>query len=300
MDPQLGNRIVLLQNPTAFVTWVDHRTSRLNSARHAISQNLCERGQVVFWIDQFDGPDGSLPDANVWNFELGNAEANGWGNRELQYYTSLPDNVSQNGDGQLHVTATMRPDSADYPCWNGQQCPYGSARITTKGKVALVTGRAEARISLPSGVGLWGAFWMLGENGNAWPACGEIDVMEWVGSTPNSVFGTIHGPGFSGENGLSGRVDTVEQLASDYHLYAIEKSATEVIWLMDDQPYHRITQDSLPVGTKWVFADPYYLLLNLAVGGWWPGDPTVDTEFPASMVVDYVSLRGDIALSDHN
>ncbi len=241
----------------------------------------------LLWSDEFDGPAGASPDPAFWNIEIGNREASGWGNRELQYYTQSPENVCLDGLGHLIVQAREVPEDerGALPCWNGKDCRYTSARLNTRGKVEFTYGKAEARLTLPSGVGLWPAFWSLAEG--PWPQSGEIDIMEWIGRTPDTLYATVHGPGYSGAAGPQGKRPLDPSPA---HTYGLIKRPDELIWQLDGEDYHRLTPADLPVGTKWVFERPFHLLLNFAVGGDWPGPPADDIQFPQTLTADYVRL----------
>ncbi|WP_412029366.1 family 16 glycosylhydrolase [Deinococcus yunweiensis] len=240
---------------------------------------------TLVWSDEFGGPAGSQPAAKWWNYDLGNEEQSGWGNNELQYYTNNPANVRLDGQGFLEIWA--RKNSAELWCFNGYACPYTSARLTTRGRVQFTYGKVEARMSLPQGQGYWPAFWMLGE-GLRWPERGEVDVMEFVGKTPTTIYGTLHGPGYSGGQGLT-KGQSVQNV-SGYHTYTVIKRRDEIVWLLDGQPYHRVTPQDIPKGSEWVFDRPMHLLLNLAVGGNWPGSPDATTKFPGVLKVDYVRV----------
>lgn len=244
-------------------------------------------GWKVVFADEFDGPDGSPIDTTKWTAETG---GEGWGNAELEYYTDSTANARQE-QGSLVITATT--EGADqHNCWYGA-CQYTSARLITRGKFEFTHGRVEARIQVPRGQGIWPAFWMLGSDiGDVgWPQCGEIDVMENVGKEPSIVHGTIHGPGYSGANGLSNS-HTLEgaALADDYHLYAVEWEPEEIRFYFDDVLYGTQTSASVPAGGAWVYEHPFFLLLNVAVGGYWPGSPDGTTTFPQQMRVDYVRV----------
>ena len=154
--------------------------------------------------------------------------------------------------------------------------------------VSFSQGKLEARIKVPPGVGLWPAFWTLGEG--PWPSAGEIDVMEWIGKTPNTVYATVHGPGYSGANGVGKPLSQAAPYSDGFHVFTVIKRPNEIIWQVDGQEFHRVTPASLPSGSAWVFERPYFLLLNLAVGGDWPGSPDSSTPFPATMQVDYVRI----------
>lgn len=230
------------------------------------------------WSDEFDAAAGTSIDGDDWNFDLG---AGGWGNNELQTYTNNTNNVAHDGAGNLVITARK----------NGNN--YTSGRIHTLGKVEQTYGRVEARIKVPTGQGVWPAFWMLGADfpDVGWPRTGEIDIMEHIGSAPDTVHGTIHGPGYSGGNGRSGSYTLPNNGAfpDDFHTFAVEWLPNEIKWYVDDQLYHtRTPQD---VGENdWVFDHDFFVIFNVAVGGNWPGYPDASTSFPQQMKVDYVRM----------
>jgi beta-glucanase (GH16 family) len=240
---------------------------------------------TLSWSDEFNGPDGSAPDSTKWGYDLG---GNGWGNNELECYTNRLENAQIQG-GNLVITALQE---------NGFQCSdstvrdYTSARLLTKGKFSQAYGRFEARIKIPYGQGMWPAFWMLGNNIDSvsWPACGEIDVMENIGPEPAMLYGSIHGPGYIGGTGLS-RTYTLSSgaLADDFHVYAVEWETNVVRFYMDNTLYGSFTPSNLPQGAVWEFNHPFFILLNVAVGGW-PGPPDNTTVFPQTMLVDYVRV----------
>ena len=239
------------------------------------------------WHDDFNQPVGSGPNPAFWTHDLGD---NGWGNAELEIYTDSRENSFVTADpdatdGKALVIRAIR--TAD-----GR---YTSARIKTQGKYAATGGRIEARMKLPRGQGIWPAFWMLGESISTiqWPACGEIDIMEVPGHEPDKLHSTIHGPGYSGNHGLT-KFTTLPAGAtfSDaYHIFAVDWSPDKVEWSLDGQVYHTLTAAHLPAGAKWVFdGAPFFLLLNLAVGGHWPGYPDATTTFPQELRIDYVRV----------
>ena len=238
-------------------------------------------GWTLAWADEFTQADGSSPDPTKWVYDTG---AGGWGNSELEYYTSRTNNVRIEG-GKLVVEARQE---------NYLGSSYTSARLKTKGKVSWTYGRIEARIKIPAGQGIWPAFWMLGTNIDSvpWPNCGEIDVMENIGREPTLVHGTVHGPGYSGGSAVGGpyALPGGAPFASDFHIYAVEWTTNQMKWFVDGQQYFSITPASLPGGTTWVFTQPQFILLNLAVGGQWPGNPDGTTTFPQRMTVDYVRV----------
>jgi beta-glucanase (GH16 family) len=245
-------------------------------------------GWTLTWSDEFNGANGSAVDSNNWSYDTGGG---GWGNNELEYYTSGTSNaVVENG--ALVITATQAGASG-YSCWYGP-CQYTSARLNTAGHFAQQYGLFEARIKIPAGQGVWPAFWMLGNNiGSAgWPGCGEIDVMENIGSTPASSYGTTHGPGpgsYPG-TGLSGAYNAGVQLSDDFHIYSTEWSSSSVQFYVDGNLYWTVTPSQLPAGATWVFDQPFFILLNFAVGGNWPGSPNGSSSWPQQMVVDYVRV----------
>ena len=240
------------------------------------------------WADEFSGAAGSKPDPAKWTYDLG---GNGWGNRELEKYTDRPENASLDGEGHLVIRAIKDAEGR-----------FTSARLKTQGLFSFAYGRAEARMKLPRGQGIWPAFWMLGDNVKQvrWPACGEIDVMENLGREPAIVHGTIHGPGYSGKSGITAQY-TVEGmgLADDFHVFAVEWKPERIDFLVDGHIYETITPAALPKGAKWVYDHPFFLLLNLAVGGAWPGNPDASTLFPQELVVDYVRVY-EVAKHDLN
>lgn len=243
-------------------------------------------GWTLVWSDEFDGPAGQAPDTRFWGQNIGNGEHQGWGNQELAYYTAAPRNAALDGEGMLVIRA-LRERSAG-PCWNAPACAFTSGRLLTQNKVSFSHGKVEARIQVPAGKGIWPAFWALAQG--SWPDNGEIDIMEFVGKEPRTVYGTVHGPGYSGAQGV-GKGLTLDTPVSDgFHVFSIVKRPYEIEWFVDGRSFHRLTPDRLPAGKNWVFERPYFLILNLAVGGHWPGPPDADTPFPASMRVDYVRL----------
>jgi beta-glucanase (GH16 family) len=243
---------------------------------------------TLIWSDEFNGRAGTQPADQFWNYDVGNEDQHGWGNKELEYYTRSPDNVRLDGQGNLEIWA--RKNAADLWCWNGYACPYTSARLTTVAKVQFTYGKVEARIQTPPGQGYWPAFWALGTGKASWPSNGEIDIMERIGKTPNTVYGTLHGPGYSGSQGVSGQTELLAPVSGSFHTYTLIKRPGDLTWLLDGREYHHVTDRDIPAGKQWVFDAPFYLLLNLAVGGNWPGPPTASTVFPGVMKVDYVRV----------
>jgi beta-glucanase (GH16 family) len=246
---------------------------------------------TLAWSDEFNGPAGSAVDGTRWAFETGNG-SNGWGNHELEYYTNTTKNAAMDGAGNLVITAYRETLGSKFRCWNGV-CQYTSARLKTQGKFEQAYGRFEARMRLPYGQGLWPAFWMLGNNiaRAGWPTCGEIDIMENIGREPSLVHGTIHGPGYSGAAGIGAPYALTSGAFSDgFHVFAVEWEPNQIRWYVDGNLYQSRTPADLPPGSAWVFDHPFFMLLNLAVGGYWPGDPDATTAFPQKMYVDYVRV----------
>ncbi|HEX2443916.1 MAG TPA: carbohydrate binding domain-containing protein [Vicinamibacterales bacterium] len=247
----------------------------------------------LLWSDEFRGTSGTPPDPSVWNHEIGDGTANnipGWGNTELQYYTADPANAAHDGRGNLVITA--RAADGTLACYYGP-CQYTSARLTTLGKREVGYGRVEARVRLPRGAGLWPAFWSMGTDlpQVGWPQTGEIDIMEWVGRQPTQIFGTIHGPGYSGGASFGGVRDFGRDISNETHVFAVEREPGEIRWYVDGILYHRATPaDVAP--NQWVFDHPFFLLLNMAVGGNFGGPVGADTVFPQSIAVDYVRVYG--------
>jgi beta-glucanase (GH16 family) len=241
---------------------------------------------TLAWSDEFNGAAGPV-DAAKWVADTG---GHGWGNQERQYYTAGA-NATVDGNGHLVITARTNTDSS-YRCWYGA-CRYTSARLKTKGLYEPTYGRVEARLRVPRGQGIWPAFWMLGADIDqvGWPQSGEIDVMENIGREPQMVHGTVHGPGYSGASGIGGAYTiTTGAFADDFHVFSVVWSASEIRWLVDGTEYRRLTPSGLPSGAAWVFDHPFFMLLNVAVGGAWPGEPDSTLSMPQQMVVDYVRV----------
>jgi beta-glucanase (GH16 family) len=245
-------------------------------------------GFQLLWSDEFNQTDGTGPDAGKWVHALGDK---GWGNKELENYTDRLPNASVVSDPlaldgkALQIKAIKEADGT-----------YNSARLLTKGKFSFKYGWAEARLRLPYGQGIWPAFWMLGMESDygGWPHCGEIDIMENIGKVADQPIchGTIHGPGYSGDRGLTSvyTLPNGEKFKEAYHLFAVEWTVNKIKFYVDGHLYKTRVPADLPTGTKWVFDHPFYLLLNLAVGGQWPGYPDSSTVFPQTLMVDYVRV----------
>jgi len=239
-------------------------------------------GWRLVWSDEFDGPSGGAPDDTKWGYDVG---GNGWGNSELEFYTARRDNSALDGAGHLVIT-TLRET------YMGRD--YTSARLLTKGKLTQAYGRFEARIKIPGTQGIWPAFWALGADIDtvSWPTCGEIDIMENIGREPGVNHGTLHGPGYSGGAGLTGQYTLPggAALSADFHTYAIEWETAAIRFYVDDHLYETRTPADVPAGDRWVYDHPFFLLLNVAVGGAFPGAPDATIVLPQTMTVDYVRV----------
>jgi beta-glucanase (GH16 family) len=245
----------------------------------------------LVWKDEFNGPAGKVPDARHWTPEVGDGTANGipgWGNNELEYYTANPENASTNGRGQLAITA--RAADGSLTCYYGP-CQYTSGRYISQYKAEFAYGRIEARVKVPAGAGTWPAFWSLGANiGDVgWPQSGEIDIMEFVGRVPNEVFGTIHGPGYSGGASFGGTHDFGAPVSDGFHTFAIQWQPDRIDWYVDDILYHTATPANV-APNQWVFNHSFYLIMNMAVGGYFGGPVDPNVPFPRTMLVDYVRV----------
>lgn len=235
----------------------------------------------LVWSDEFDGPDGSPPDPEKWYYALGGG---GWGNGEWQLYTDRVENARQE-QGNLIIEARKEE-------YQGKE--YTSARIFSIKENSWTYGRFEARAKLPIGQGIWPAIWMLsaGKYGD-WPKSGEIDIMELIGKEPSTVYGTLHYGSPHELNGGSYMLQDGSTFADDYHLFAVEWEPDEIRWYADGYLYHKTDKwfTSSPKGTfPAPFDQPFHWILNVAVGGNWPGLPDETTPFPAKMYVDYVRV----------
>lgn len=266
----LNQGAVLYANRSSIDTWETFRISQFGGSAPSSGYTR------LVWSDEFNGT--SLDTSN-WTYEIGTG-SNGWGNNELQYYTSRPENIRVSG-GNLIITA--RRES-----YGGMN--YTSARIKTQDKRTFTYGRVEARIKIPTGKGLWPAFWMLGNNISqvSWPYCGEIDIMEHV-NNEGVTHGTIHWSDHNGNYAYYGGPTPWNLDFSQYHVYAIEWSPTSIKWFVDGNQFWEANIANSINGTD-EFHKPFFILLNLAVGGNWPGSPDGSTPFPAEMLVDYVRV----------
>ncbi len=243
----------------------------------------------LVWADEFDS--NGTPDPTKWNLVTGDGTEQGipgWGNNELQTYTDRPENVTVQ-NGILIITAKKER-------FEGKS--YTSARIHTKGLYEQKYGRFEARIKVPTGKGIWPAFWLLGDDDGeklVWPQVGEIDIMEYLGDKPTTMFGTVHGPGYSGGTSISKEYNLANnRFDNGFHIFGIEWSPNRINFYVDGDLYQSLTQEHISEETngkgEWVFNRPFYIILNIAVGGNLPGSPNEDTSFPQRMLVDYVRV----------
>jgi beta-glucanase (GH16 family) len=244
-------------------------------------------GWKLVWSDEFSASDGSAPDAAKWAYDLG---GNGWGNREVETYTSRLENA-QIQNGNLVITSRKeRFTGAD-----GIVRDYTSARLKTQNIFSQAYGRFEARIKIPKGAGMWPAFWTLGNDitQKGWPKCGEIDIMENIGREPGINHGSLHGPSSVAlTSDLTGTLvlPVGQSLGDGFHVYAMEWEPGTVRFYLDSNNYAAFTRSQWPTGGEWVFDHPFFMILNLAVGGAWPGNPDETTQFPQQMLVDYVRV----------
>ncbi len=231
------------------------------------------------WSDEFNYT--GLPDSSKWHYDVG---GHGWGNNELQYYTAKDTATAKVENGVLKIIAQKQ---------NKENREYISAKLLTRGKAEFQYGRIEVRAKLPSGRGTWPAIWMLGKNIKeaGWPACGEIDIMEHVGYNKDSIFGTIHTGSYNHVKGTQkGKGVFISDPYTQFHVYAIDWTAEKIDFLLDGVLYYRIVNEHLTV-KEWPLDQPFYLILNLAIGGNWGGKFGVDdARFPAVMEVDWVRI----------
>lgn len=243
-------------------------------------------GWSLSWSDEFDRPEGSGVDRAKWVTETGGG---GWGNRELQTYTDRTKNARIEGGNLVIHTLRERFTGTDNITRD-----YTSARIKTQGKFEQTYGRFEARIKVARGQGIWSAFWLLGADitTKGWAECGEIDIMEVIGREPSKAFGTLHGPGYSGANALPSTLVLPDgkKLADAFHVYAVEWEPQAIRWYLDEELYATKTPADVPAGKRWVYDHPFFILLNVAVGGDFPGSPDATSTYPQTMKVDYVRV----------
>ena len=235
----------------------------------------------LVWSDEFNN--NGLPDSSKWQFET-HGNSYGWGNSEKQFYTSGDTANAIVKNGMLHIIAKKE---------NRENKEYTSARLSTSGKYHFLYGRIDVKAKLPAGRGTWPAIWMLGQNIGAfkWPACGEIDIMEHVGYEKDSLHGTVHTAAYNHIKGTQkGKAVFLDHPYTRFHLYSVIWTKEKVEFLLDDKVYHSFKNEHLTTD-EWPFDAPFYIILNLAIGGNWGGKKGIDDSvFPATMLVDYVRV----------
>ena len=242
----------------------------------------------TLFSDTFDGPAGQAPSSLSWSHDVG---GDGYGNHERQYYTGRPANAALDGAGHLSITALRE----QYTGSDGVTRNFTSARLKTAGRFSFQYGTVEARIKVPRGPGLWPAFWALGSNFDTvgWPLCGELDVMENIGGQPRTSHATAHGGTTDGDAWQAGgKLRLSKALGRKYRTYRLVWGPSAVMMSIGGRIYSSVSTADIPPGARWNFNHSFYLLLDLAVGGDWPGPPTDETTFPAVMSVDSVTVRG--------
>ena len=243
-------------------------------AAHCCFTAQADSGPVAEWplVEDFSGPAGAPPNSDLWTIDVGSSAEHGWEQGSLQTYTDSPDNVRLDGEGHLVLEARRSGDT------------YTSGRIVTRGKMAFPFGTITARIKFPAGKGIWPAFWMLGSDIDAvgWPECGEIDIMEIVNDA-TTYHVSLHGP-----NTKIGESGSIGDLSTDFHNYWLTRRADSIVAGVDDTTLAAFSPASLPQDAPWVFNGPMFVLLNVAVGGDWPGSPNASTPWPAAMTVDWL------------
>ncbi|MFJ6215183.1 family 16 glycosylhydrolase, partial [Streptomyces sp. NPDC092296] len=248
----------------------------------------------LVWSDEFNGPSGTAPDNSKWTADPGPGV-----NGELEYYTTGNKNTYQDGNGNLVLEARkeVTPGSACPPdsLTGSTTCQYTSGRINTSDHLNFTYGHVEARIKVTGTQGFWPAFWMLGSNfktGTPWPYSGEIDIMEHVGKVPDTVYSTLHAPAYNGGNGYGSPYTLPGQdFSAAFHTYAVDWDSSHMTFSVDGNAFFTVDRTALEK-TKgpWVYDHPFYIILNNAVGGDWPGYPDASTVFPQKMLVDYVRV----------
>jgi beta-glucanase (GH16 family) len=264
------------------------------TAPPALPPNVTFPATHLVWSDEFNGAPGTTPDAAKWQPEVGAGV-----NNELEYYTNNK-NAIMDGAGNLVMEARQEatPGSACPPDplhGNTTTCQYTSARINTYGKFSFAYGHAEARIKVSGTQGLWPAFWLLGSNffsdKTPWPNCGEIDIMEHVGKDPNKAYSTIHAPAYNGGGGIGSPLDIGQDFAAGFHTFGVDWDNQHFAFSIDGNAFFTIDRATTEATRgPWVYDHPFFIILNNAVGGDWPGAPDATTRLPQQMVVDYVRV----------
>lgn len=287
-NPSVFGRLEFFEVGTAFENTAAAVSTEPEVTETPLDESITweSREWNLVWADEFDAAAGTPPNSEYWNYDIG---GHGWGNNELEYYTDRVENVAHDGEGNLVITAT--PEGVeDLNCHYGP-CEYTSARILTQGKVEFTYGRVEARIRVPYGNGIWPAFWMLGANFGqvGWPGSGEIDIMEIIGREPTMLYNTVHGVGYSGASGIGHGTDYGSPLSDDYHVFAIDWDPDAIRWYLDGELVNTLVPSDTN-GRRWAFDHDFFIILNVAVGGNWPGLPDETTTFPQHMLIDYVRV----------
>ena len=284
----ISNAALLGLNPTRWLRCACFGMVTLAFVCRAVGAQSMTAGASAWhlvWSDEFSGAAGTLPDSTKWTFDLGGG---GNGNHELETYTDRAINVQQR-DGHLAITALKEDRTGP----DGIPRHYTSARIKTQGLFTQAYGHFEARIKMPLGKGIWPAFWMLASDIDSvhWPQCGEIDIVENIGEADVS-YSTLHGPGYSGGKAISAKylLPAGQAVHTAFHVYAVEWAPRDIKFFLDDHLVAERTPADLPAGAQWVYDHPFFLILNLAVGGDWPGNPDATTSFPQQMLIDYVRV----------
>jgi beta-glucanase (GH16 family) len=238
-------------------------------------------GYTLSWADEFNAP--SL-DATAWTFDTGDGCPNlcGWGNNELEYYTNRPDNIFFQ-DGKMLIEARKET-------FNGKQ--YTSTKIKTDGKKTFKYGRIDIRAKLPKGKGIWPALWMLPQNNvyGGWPRSGEIDIMELVGHEPNKVYATVHyGPGPGSIQIGRNYTLAAGTFYDEFHVFSLEWKQNQMKFFIDGNLYSTVNSTDVG-GNIYPFNEQFFFVINLAVGGNWPGNPDATTNFPQWLIVDYIRV----------
>lgn len=244
----------------------------------------------LVWSDEFDGEANTPPDAQKWVHDVGTGADTmagaGWGNNQLEFDTDRTSNVSLDGSGHLQITARKET-------YEGQE--YTSGRINTHGRFSQQYGLFEARIRLPRGRAIWPAFWLLGDNyhDDGWPESGEIDIMEYKGQEPSKIHSSLHGPGYYDDKAETGifRLPDARSFSDDFHTFAVQWDPGRIAWSVDGEVFQSVNTDAISKRGRWVFDHPFYIILNVAVGGKFvEGGPDDTTVFPQTMLVDYVRV----------
>ena len=236
--------------------------------------SACSQHKTLIWSEEFDQEE---LNGEYWNYELGDGcpDLCGWGNNEPQVYTSKNHEIK---DGQLVITI-KKEDST-----------YTSTRITTEKKFEFQYGRVEARAKLPTGKGIWPAIWMLGSNHRevGWPMCGEIDILEYLGREPSMVFNSLHTQDSHG-NTINTKKSHIENIEEGFHTYVVDWSQKKIDFLVDEKLLYSFNPEER-TEEVWPFDQPFYLILNSAIGGNFGGQEIDDSALPQEFVIDYIRV----------